>query len=97
MLARQVYSSNGMLTTVAYQFGSDHKPVYALEGAVAVAGTALNWLQQQLGIVSSAKEAAELAQQVDDNGGMYFVPAFSGLFAPHWRPDARGYGLQLLT
>lgn len=84
-----VRSSNGLLTTVCYQFG-DAKPVYALEGSIAVTGSAVQWLRDQLGIISGASQSETLAAQVADNGGVYFVPAFSGLFAPYWRSDARG-------
>jgi len=84
-----VRSDNGLLTTVCYQFG-DAKPVYALEGSIAVTGSAVQWLRDQLGIVLNASEVEALAREVPDNGGMYFVPAFSGLFAPYWRADARG-------
>ncbi len=84
-----VRSKNGLLTTVCYQFGTD-KPVYALEGSIAVTGSAVQWLRDQLGIISGAAEVETLARQVADNGGVYFVPAFSGLFAPYWRSDARG-------
>jgi glycerol kinase len=84
-----VRSANGLLTTVCYQFG-DARPVYALEGSIAVTGSAVQWLRDQLGIISGASEVERLAAQVDDNGGVYFVPAFSGLFAPYWRSDARG-------
>ncbi|HET9874171.1 MAG TPA: glycerol kinase GlpK, partial [Mycobacterium sp.] len=84
-----VRSANGLLTTVCYQFG-DAKPVYALEGSIAVTGSAVQWLRDQLGIISGAAQSETLARQVDDNGGVYFVPAFSGLFAPYWRSDARG-------
>ena len=84
-----VRSSNGLLTTVCYQFG-DAKPVYALEGSIAVTGSAVQWLRDQLGIISGASQSETLAAQVEDNGGVYFVPAFSGLFAPYWRSDARG-------
>ena len=84
-----VRSSHGLLTTVCYQFG-DAKPVYALEGSIAVTGSAVQWLRDQLGIVGSAGESETLARSVTDNGGVYFVPAFSGLFAPYWRSDARG-------
>lgn len=84
-----VRSDNGLLTTVCYQFG-DAKPVYALEGSIAVTGSAVQWLRDQLGIISGATQVEALARQVADNGGMYFVPAFSGLFAPYWRSDARG-------
>ena len=84
-----VRSQNGLLTTVAYQLG-DAKPVYALEGSIAVTGSAVQWLRDQLGIISGAAEVERLAAQVEDTGGIYFVPAFSGLFAPYWRSDARG-------
>ena len=84
-----VRSQNGLLTTVCYQFG-DAKPVYALEGSIAVTGSAVQWLRDQLGIISGAADSETLARKVDDNGGVYFVPAFSGLFAPYWRSDARG-------
>ncbi|MEV5705676.1 glycerol kinase GlpK [Actinoallomurus sp. NPDC052274] len=84
-----VRSKNGLLTTVCYQFG-DEQPVYALEGSIAVTGSAVQWLRDQLGIISGASESESLARQVEDNGGVYFVPAFSGLFAPYWRSDARG-------
>jgi glycerol kinase len=84
-----VRSPSGLLTTLCYQFG-DERPVYALEGSIAVTGSAVQWLRDQLGIISGAADIERLAKQVDDTGGMYFVPAFSGLFAPYWRPDARG-------
>ena len=84
-----VPSKNGLLTTVCYKIG-DNKPVYALEGSIAVTGSLVQWLRDNLGIISSASENETLAKSVDDNGGAYFVPAFSGLFAPYWRSDARG-------
>ncbi|MEV4253714.1 glycerol kinase GlpK [Spirillospora sp. NPDC049652] len=84
-----VRSGNGLLTTVCYQFG-DEAPVYALEGSIAATGAAVQWLRDQLGIIRDAAEIETLARQVPDTGGACFVPAFSGLFAPHWRPDARG-------
>ncbi|NRQ51321.1 glycerol kinase GlpK [Aeromicrobium stalagmiti] len=84
-----VRSKAGLLSTVCYQFG-DEPPVYALEGSIAVTGSAVQWLRDQLGIISGAAQSESLARQVDDNGGVYFVPAFSGLFAPYWRSDARG-------
>ncbi|MFW5468492.1 glycerol kinase GlpK [Knoellia sp. CPCC 206435] len=84
-----VRSENGLLSTVCYQFG-DQPPVYALEGSIAVTGSAVQWLRDQLGIISGASHSETLAGEVDDNGGVYFVPAFSGLFAPYWRSDARG-------
>ncbi|WP_229071145.1 glycerol kinase GlpK [Actinoplanes sp. DH11] len=84
-----VRSENGLLTTVCYKFG-DAAPVYALEGSIAVTGSAVQWLRDQLHIINSAAESEALAASVPDNGGVYFVPAFSGLFAPYWRSDARG-------
>ncbi|MET7400512.1 glycerol kinase GlpK [Dactylosporangium sp. NPDC005572] len=84
-----VRSSRGLLTTVAYQFDGQ-PPAYALEGSIAVTGSAVQWLRDQLRIISSAAESETLASKVPDNGGVYFVPAFSGLFAPYWRADARG-------
>jgi glycerol kinase len=84
-----VRSKAGLLSTMAYKFG-DEAPVYALEGSIAVTGSAVQWLRDQLGIISGASETETLARQVKDNGGVYFVPAFSGLFAPYWRSDARG-------
>jgi glycerol kinase len=84
-----VHSGNGLITTVAYRLG-EAAPNYALEGSIAVTGSLIQWLRDNLGIISSAGEVEALAASVDDNGGVYFVPAFSGLFAPHWRPDARG-------
>ena len=84
-----VRSENGLITTVAYQLG-DAKPVYALEGSIAVTGSLIQWLRDNLGMINSAPEIEELARKVEDNGGVYIVPAFSGLFAPYWRSDARG-------
>ncbi|MDT7706586.1 MAG: glycerol kinase [Pseudonocardiales bacterium] len=84
-----VRSKAGLLTTVCYKFG-DEPTVYALEGSIAVTGSAVQWLRDQLGIISGAAQSESLARQVEDNGGVYFVPAFSGLFAPYWRSDARG-------
>ncbi len=84
-----VPSKNGLLTTVCYKIGDD-KPIYALEGSIAVTGSLVQWLRDNLKMFSSAPEIEELAASVDDNGGCYFVPAFSGLFAPYWRADARG-------
>ena len=84
-----VPSAHGLLTTVGYQI-SGEQPVYCLEGSVAIAGALVQWLRDNLGLISSAPEVEELAKTVDDNGGAYIVPAFSGLFAPHWRSDARG-------
>ena len=84
-----VASRHGLLTTVAYKVG-DAPAVYALEGSVAVAGALVQWLRDNLGFIQSASEIEALAASVADNGGCCLVPAFSGLFAPHWRPDARG-------
>ncbi|QTG80215.1 glycerol kinase GlpK [Arthrobacter crystallopoietes] len=84
-----VESANGLLTTVAYKIGDD-APRYAIEGSIAVAGSLVQWLRDNLGIIGSAGEVEELASSVPDSGGAYFVPAFSGLFAPYWRSDARG-------
>jgi len=84
-----IRSRNGLLTTPAYQLG-DAPPVFALEGSIAVTGSLIQWLRDNLGIISDASEIEALATSVPDNGGAYFVPAFSGLFAPYWRSDARG-------
>jgi glycerol kinase len=84
-----VVSSAGLLTTVAYQFG-DAPACYALEGSVAVAGALVQWLRDNLGIIRASNEIEPLARSVPDNGGVFIVPAFSGLFAPYWRSDARG-------
>lgn len=84
-----VPSENGLLTTVCYKIG-DNKAVYALEGSIAVTGSLVQWLRDNLKMISSAPEIEELAAAVDDNGGAYVVPAFSGLFAPYWKSDARG-------
>jgi glycerol kinase len=84
-----VRSKRGLLSTVAYKFGAA-PTVYALEGSIAVTGSAVQWLRDQLRIISGSAQVETLAREVDDNGGVYFVPAFSGLFAPYWRSDARG-------
>jgi len=86
---RPTPSQHGLLTTLAYKIG-DSKAVYALEGSVAITGALVQWLRDNLGLISSSAEVEELAEQVDDNGGIYFVPAFSGLFAPYWQSTARG-------
>ncbi|HVN01775.1 MAG TPA: glycerol kinase GlpK [Caulobacteraceae bacterium] len=86
---RPVASQNGLLTTVGYQIAG-RAPVYALEGSIAVTGSLVQWVRDNLGLIRSAAEIETLARTVDDNGGCYFVPAFAGLFAPHWRSDARG-------
>jgi len=84
-----VRSEHGLLTTVCYRFG-DTAPVFALEGSIAVTGSAVQWLRDQLGLIPTAADIEKLAASVPDTGGAYFVPAFSGLFAPYWRSDARG-------
>lgn len=85
-----VPSNYGLLTTTGYKAGPDAKPVYALEGSIAVAGSSIQWLRDQMELISSAKEIGELAGKVKDTGGVYFVPAFSGLFAPYWDDTAAG-------
>jgi glycerol kinase len=84
-----VQSKNGLLTTLCYKFG-DEPAVYALEGSIAITGALVQWLRDNLGMFTTSAEVEALAKLVDDNGGIYFVPAFSGLFAPYWRSDARG-------
>jgi glycerol kinase len=86
---KPVFSKHGLLSTVGYKFGSS-PAVYALEGSVAVAGAAISWLKDNLGLIKEPKEISELASQVPDTAGIFFVPAFAGLFAPYWRDDARG-------
>lgn len=86
---KPVQSQHGLLTTVAYQLGNE--PVhYALEGSVAITGALVQWLRDNLGIIKNSPDIEKLAKEVDDNGGCYFVPAFSGLYAPYWKQDARG-------
>ncbi|EFA75245.1 Glycerol kinase 2 [Heterostelium album PN500] len=85
-----VHSKHGLLTTVCYKLGKDSPVHYALEGSIAVAGAGVKWLIENLGFANNSKEIEALANSVQDTGGMYIVPAFSGLFAPHWRDDARG-------
>jgi glycerol kinase len=87
--AQPVRSTNGLLTTVGYKIG-DQPATYALEGSIAVTGALVQWFRDKIGLIGSAPEIETLARSVDDNGGCYFVPAFSGLFTPHWRADARG-------
>jgi len=84
-----IRSRHGLLTTMCYQFGNE-EPVYALEGSIAITGALVQWLRDNLKMIDSAPEIENLAKTVEDNGGIYFVPAFSGLFAPYWRSDARG-------
>ena len=86
---RPIASRTGLLTTLAYRMG-DQPAIYALEGSIAVTGALVKWLRDNLGLISHTSEIEDLARTVEDNGGVYFVPAFSGLFAPHWRSDARG-------
>ena len=85
-----VQSEHGLLTTIAYKLGPKTPTNYALEGSVAIAGAAVQWLRDSLGIISSASEIEAMASTVESTGGVYFVPAFNGLFAPWWRDDARG-------
>lgn len=84
------FSKNGLLTTPAYKLGPSAPCVYSLEGSIAIGGEAVNWLKNGLGIIKKSSEVEELAGSVKDTGDVYFVPAFSGLYAPHWRSDARG-------
>ncbi|WP_031509971.1 glycerol kinase GlpK [Streptomyces megasporus] len=86
---RPVTSKSGLVTTVGYQLGGE-RPVYCLEGSIAITGALVQWFRDQLGIIREAAEIEPLAASVEDNGGAYIVPAFSGLFAPYWRSDARG-------
>ena len=92
-----VSSQHRLLTTVAYRL--DGRTTYALEGSIFVAGAAVQWLRDGLGLINTAKETEGLARRLQDNGGVYLVPAFTGLGAPHWDPDARGalYGLTRAT
>ncbi|GMH37285.1 hypothetical protein BSKO_05158 [Bryopsis sp. KO-2023] len=87
---KMVPSTHGLLSTMAWQLGPEKTPQYALEGSVAMGGATISWLRDQLGIISTAAESESVASGVTDTGGVYFVPAFSGLLAPHWRDDARG-------
>jgi glycerol kinase len=84
-----VPSKSGLLTTLCYKMGNN-KPVYALEGSIAITGALVQWVRDNLGMISNSAEIEALASTVQDNGGVYFVPAFSGLFAPYWKSDARG-------
>ncbi len=86
---KPVPSESGLLTTLGYKIG-DQPAVYALEGSIAITGALVQWLRDNLGIIENSSDVEELAKSVDNNGGIYFVPAFSGLFAPYWRSDARG-------
>jgi len=84
-----VHSKHGLVTTLCYQLGRE-KPVYALEGSIAIAGALVQWLRDRMRLINTAADVENLAKMVEDNGGIYFVPAFSGLFAPYWRSEARG-------
>jgi glycerol kinase len=84
-----VHSQNGLLTTLGYKLGAD-RPVYALEGSIAVTGALVQWLRDNLGLIEKSADIEALARSVEDNGGIYFVPAFSGLYAPYWKDNARG-------
>ena len=86
---KPVQSKAGLLTTLGYKIG-DKKPVYALEGSIAIAGALVQWLRDNLGMIEKSSDVEVLAKTVEDNGGIYFVPAFSGLYAPYWKSDARG-------
>jgi glycerol kinase len=86
---KAVPSKSGLLTTLGYKIG-DQPAVYALEGSIAITGALVQWVRDNLGLIKTSPEIEELAKTVDDNGGVYFVPAFSGLFAPYWKSDARG-------
>ncbi|KAI8050042.1 glycerol kinase [Thamnidium elegans] len=87
---KPVTSSHGLITTVAFKLGKDEPAIYALEGSMAVAGSSLRWLRDNLRLIKTMEEVSDLAEHVPDTGGVYFVTAFSGLFAPYWRDDARG-------
>jgi glycerol kinase len=86
---KPVPSKSGLLTTLGYKLGNQ-KAVYALEGSIAITGALVQWLRDNLGLIQSSAEVEALAESVEDNGGIYFVPAFSGLYAPYWKSDARG-------
>lgn len=87
---QRVNSTHGLVTTVAYQLGKNKVPIYALEGSIAVAGSALKWIKNNLGIMSEVPSNSEDLAGSMSSGDIYFVPAFSGLYAPYWRKDARG-------
>jgi len=86
---KPVFSNFGLLTTAAYKFG-ENPPCYALEGSIAITGALVQWLRDNLGLIEKSSDIEALARTVNDNGGVYFVPAFSGLYAPYWKDDARG-------
>ena len=87
--ARKVDSKSGLLTTMAYKFGAE-EPHYALEGSIAITGALVQWVRDNLGLIQKSSDIESLARSVEDNGGVYFVPAFSGLYAPYWKDSARG-------
>jgi glycerol kinase len=87
---QRVHSTHGLETTVAYKLGKNSAAVYALEGSVAVAGSAMKWLKNNLNVVKEVSDTETAAADVPSTGDVYFVPAFSGLYAPYWRKDARG-------
>jgi glycerol kinase len=86
---RKIYSKSGLLTTLAYKLG-DQPAHYALEGSIAISGALVQWVRDNLGLIEKSSDIESLARTVDDNGGVYFVPAFSGLYTPYWRDNARG-------
>jgi glycerol kinase len=94
-----IISQNGLLTTIGFKFGKEGKPIYALEGSISVAGSAIKWLRDNIGLIETSEEIGELAAKVEDSAGVVFVTALSGLFAPYWRDDARGtiFGLTQFT
>lgn len=87
---QKVLSKHGLVTTVAYKMGKDQPTIYALEGSVAVGGTALHWLETKMGLFKSNEDSELLASSVFSTGDVYFVPAFNGLYAPYWKNDAKG-------
>merc|ERR1712232_1226409 len=97
--ADAVPSSSGLITTVGYQLGTEAQATYALEGTVAAAGKTVQWLRDDMELIQNSVDSEKFAMQVQDTGGLTFVPAFSGLFAPHWRHDARAVavGISLFT
>ena len=86
---RKIDSDSGLLTTMGYKFG-DQQPHYALEGSIAITGALVQWVRDNLGLIEKSPDIESLARTVNDNGGVYFVPAFSGLYAPYWKDSARG-------
>lgn len=88
---QKIVSEKGLVTTVAYKMGKDQPAYYALEGSVAVGGTALHWLENRMGLIKPHESSEELASSVYSTGDVYFVPAINGLYAPSWKTDAKGY------